>query len=137
MAEVFVYDPRDCIVTVNGQYITGFSEDGKIEIEKNEDNIAHKVGVDGIVSFGVSADGTATATVKLVSTSPSIPLFRELSKTNRLFDLSIVDMNENQDNIASGDCVIVKPMTEYRGNKEVEDVEIEILIPYYEDRRYK
>ena len=137
MDNVYVYDPRDCIVTIDGQYITGFAEDGKIEIEKNEDNISTKVGVDGIVSFGVSADGTATAKVKLVSTSPSVPLFRDLSKTNKLFSLSIVDMNANQDNIACSDCVIVKPMTEFRGNKEVEDIEVEILMPYFEDRRYK
>ena len=137
MDNVYVYDPRDCVVTIDGQYITGFAEDGKIEIEKNEDNVSTKVGVDGIVSFGVSADGTATAKVKLVSTSPSVPLFRDLSKTNKLFSLSIVDMNANQDNIACSDCVIVKPMTEYRGNKEVEDIEVEILMPYFEDRRYK
>lgn len=137
MDNVYVYDPRDCVVTIDGQYITGFAEDGKIEIEKNEDNISTKVGVDGIVSFGVSADGTATAKVKLVSTSPSVPLFRDLSKTNKLFSLSIVDMNANQDNIACSDCVIVKPMTEFRGNKEVEDIEVEILMPYFEDRRYK
>lgn len=137
MNNVYVYDPRDCVVTIDGQYITGFAEDGKIEVEKNEENVLTKVGVDGIVSFGVSADGTATAKVKLVSTSPSIPLFRDLSKTNKLFDFSVVDMNENQDNIACSDCVITKPMTEYRGNKEVEDIEVEILMPYFEDRRYK
>ena len=132
---VYVYDPRLTNITLDGQYLTGFAEDSMVTIEKNEDNIMHKVGVDGIVHYGINADGTATATLTFMSDSPSLETLRQYAKERETFSLNITDMNDNAESYALNDCIIVKTMDDTKGYKEADEVEVEILVPYYEDLR--
>ncbi len=126
----FVYDPEKVVVTVAGIFLTGYSEDSKVEIEQNEDDVIPKVGVDGIVNYTINHDKTAKAKISLMSTSPCIPSMRALAKNNEEFDFSMVDMNDNGENIASSNCRIMKP-PKLSKHKEAEGVDFEIFIPYF------
>lgn len=132
MAEklTYVYDPEKVVVQMGNVYLTGFSEDGKVTVEQNEDDIIPKVGVDGIVNYTINHDKTAKAKVKLMSTSPCVPAVRDLARNNQEFDFTLVDMNDNGQNIASSNCRIMKT-PDYVRAKEAEEVEFEIFIPYF------
>lgn len=126
-----IYDPEKVVVTINGVYITGFSDKGKIEIERNEDSRGVKVGVDGGVHYSINNNISGKAKLTIMSTSPSLNYMRELERTQTEFTLSIADMNDVSQNIACDNCVILKrPKTAV--DKEVEEQEIEIFIPFFD-----
>lgn len=129
MARTYSYDVKNVVQTINGVYLTGFADAGKVELEKNENNIEPYVGVDGIVHYSKINDRSGTATLKFASTSPSLDYLRELAENNEEFTYTLADLNENGKNIASDGCVILKNLN-YIVNKAVEEVEVEIFIPY-------
>ena len=65
-----------------------------------------------------------------MSTSPCVPAVRDLARNNQEFDFTLVDMNDNGQNIASSNCRIMKT-PDYVRAKEAEEVEFEIFIPYF------
>lgn len=126
---VHVYDPALLSTRVDGQYLTGYSDSGKFTAEMNEDNTMPYVGVDGNVSYAINNDKTGTMTITLASTSPSLPFIRALVREKRDFNTTVVDMNENGMNFSSDQCRIIKE-PEYKRGKEVEEVEVQIYVPY-------
>ena len=129
MKQTHVYDPEKVIIKVDNVFITGFSEGGKVTVEQNEDDLIPKVGVDGSVHYTINHDKTAVAKIPLMSTSPHVPYIRSLAKDNRPFNFTMVDMNDNGENISSDDCRIIKT-PDYVRQKEAEEVEFEIFIPF-------
>lgn len=127
--QINTYDPAYVLLQVNGTYITGFSEKSMIKIEKNEDNVTPYVGVRGEVNYAYSYDETGKATISLASTSPHLPYLRSIANRHIPFNFTMTDLNDNGENISADDCMIIKPPDVSR-EKEVEDVEIEIFIPY-------
>lgn len=125
----YTYDPELAVITVNRTYLTGFAEDSKIECAKNANTIEAIVGVDGNVHYSKNADKTGTVTMHFMSTSPSLPYLRALAREQEEFTFSLVDMNENGENIASDECVILKE-TDINIKKNVEGVSIEIFVPF-------
>ena len=132
MAEkrTYTYDPDKVIIQIDGVYLTGFSDDAKITVEKNEDNVIPKVGVDGSVHYSLNHDETAKAKLPLMSTSPQINLFSDLAANKRDFNFTMVDMNDNGRNISCDECRVLKA-PDYSRKKEAEGVEIEIFIPFF------
>lgn len=129
--QTHTYDPEKVVVTINGVYITGFSDKGKIEIERNEDSRGVKVGVDGGVHYSINNNISGKAKLTIMTTSPSLNYMRELERTQTEFTLSIADMNDVSQNVACDNCVILKrPKTAV--DKEVEEQEIEIFIPFFD-----
>lgn len=127
--QINTYDPAEVLLQVNGTYITGFSEKSMIKIEKNEDSVTTSVGVLGEVNYALSYDDTGKATISLASTSPHLPYLRSLANRHIPFNFTMTDLNDNGEHISVDDCMIIKPPDISR-EKEVEDVEIEIFIPY-------
>lgn len=127
--DITTYDPKLCTVSVAGTYLRGFSDGGKVTIEKNEDNTTYLTGVDGDVNYSINNDNTATATLPLVSSSPDLAFLRQLAVDREEFNFTMVDMNENGINISVDSCRIIKT-PDYSRMKEQEEVEIEILIPF-------
>lgn len=125
---VRTYDPELTTIQLGSMFLTGFAEDGKIEVEKNEDNHIAKVGVDGVVSRTKNHDKTATAKITLMNTSPCLPAIYDLAKGYQIFPFSLVDMNDNGRNISCNECWIVKEPTSKVG-KEADSVEFEVYIP--------
>ena len=123
------YDPEKVVITINGVFITGFSDKGKIEIERNEDSRGVKVGVDGGNHYAINNNISGKAKLMIMSTSPSLNYIRELERTQTQFTFSMTDLNDVSQNIACDDCIILKrPKTS--AMKEVEEQEIEIYIPF-------
>lgn len=125
------YDPEKVVITINGVFITGFSDKGKVEIERNEDSRGVKVGVDGGNHYSINNNISGKAKLMIMSTSPSINYIRELERTQTQFTFSMTDLNDVSQNIACDDCIILKrPKTS--AMKEVEEQEIEIYIPFFD-----
>lgn len=123
------YDPEKVVITINGVFITGFSDKGKVEIERNEDSRGVKVGVDGGNHYSINNNISGKAKLMIMSTSPSLNYIRELERTQTQFTFSMTDLNDVSQNIACDDCIILKrPKTS--AMKEVEEQEIEIYIPF-------
>lgn len=129
---IAVYDPEKVQLQLDGVYITGYSEESKIQVEKNQDNFLTAVGVDGNVSVAVNYDATAKMSIKLVSTSASIMHIRQLAENRRLFNMTLTDLNENGQNKSCDGCFIIKTPALMR-NKKVENVDLDIFIPYFEE----
>ncbi len=55
MVAVKTYNPKDCVITVGGVYITGLGED-MVKCEKDEDNFTTKVGAQGDVVVNQSCN---------------------------------------------------------------------------------
>lgn len=123
------YDPDKVIITVNGVYLTGFSDKGKVEVERNEDSVFPKVGSDGGVHYAKNKNITGKVKAPLMSTSPSVAYLRNLDRLEEEFTLTVVDLNDVGENIASDGCRILK-LPKYSAMKEVEDVEVEFFIPF-------
>ncbi|EGS31181.1 conserved domain protein [Peptoniphilus sp. oral taxon 375 str. F0436] len=132
MAEkkTYTYDPDKVIIQLDGVYLTGFSDDAKITVEKNEDNVIPKVGVDGSVHYTLNHDETAKAKLPLMSTSPQINFITDLADNKRDFNFTMVDMNDNGRNISCDECRILKS-PDYSRKKEAEGVEFEVFIPFF------
>ena len=126
--QTYTYDPEKVIVSLGKMFLTGFSEDSKVEIEKNEDDTTVKVGLDGHVSYTNNHDRTAKAKITLMSTSPCIPYIRELAYNQSEFPFSFIDMNDNGANLACDRCRIIKKPNIVT-KKEAEGVEFEVFIP--------
>lgn len=123
-----VYDPNLVSIAFGSMFLTGFAEDDLFEVEKNEDDVYTNVGLDGEVTYSESADKTAIAKITLMNTSASLPRIYELAKNKESFPLSIIDMNDDSQNVACDDCRIIKRPNIVR-KKQAEAVEVEVFIP--------
>lgn len=129
---VRVYDPEKVQIQIAGVYITGFSENSKVTIEKSEDNFTPAVGVEGTVSYAVNYNATAKAKISLANTSPSIPHIRSLAKSRTMFNFTLTDLNDVGENKSCDGCIVLKT-PDIKRNKNVEEEEFEIFIPYLEE----
>jgi hypothetical protein len=69
-----------------------------------------------------------------MSSSPSISFLRELAERRALFELLIIDNNNDGAFVVScKDCIIVKTPDLMRG-REIGDITIQFFIPYLERR---
>ena len=67
---VQTYDPKEIIVSVNGQIMSGFAED-VVTVARVEDAVTDEVGADGEVVRILSNDRRGTITITLLPTSSS------------------------------------------------------------------
>ena len=124
----YVYDPEAVTVPLGDMFLTGYAEDSKIELEKNEDDTIAKVGVGGDVTYTNNHDRTGKAKISLMNSSPCLPRIYEIAAGFESFSFAIIDMNDNGQNIACDDCRIIKRPTK-PVKKEAETVEFEVFIP--------
>lgn len=123
-----VYDPDLVSIALGNMFLTGFAEDAKVEIEKNEDDVFTNVGLGGDTTYSETADRTAKAKISLMNSSPCLPRIYEMAKNREFFPLSIVDMNDDSENVACEQCRIIKRPNVVR-KKQAETVEFEVFIP--------
>mgnify|MGYP006974275436 FL=1 len=125
---VRTYDPNLVSIALGNMFLTGFAEDTKVETEKNEDDVYTTVGIGGDVTYSENADRTAKAKIALMTSSPCLPRIYELAKNKESFPLSIIDMNDDSENIVCDDCRIIKRPNKVT-KKQAEAVEFEVFIP--------
>ncbi len=68
-------NPSLDILTIAGHVVTGYADDTKITIERDNDIMNKLVGVNGDYSLAQNLDSTGTMTVRLQETSPSNEFF--------------------------------------------------------------
>lgn len=80
---VQTYDPKEIIVSVAGQILSGFSED-VVTVARVEDAITDDVGADGEVIRILSNDRRGTITISLLQTSASNLVLSVLANADEL-----------------------------------------------------
>lgn len=128
MIEPKVYDSDKVLVSLGAMFLTGYAEDTKIEVEKNEDDTTPTTSIDGSVTYSENHDNTAKVKISLMSTSACLPRIYEIAKNRESFPLSIVDLNDDSENITCDYCRIIKRPNKVI-KKQAETVEFEVFIP--------
>ena len=105
------YDPKEIIVNVNGQIITGFSED-VVTVSRAEDAIIDEIGADGEVVRILSNDRRGDIRISLLNTSAANLILSVLANADELtggsvFPVLIKD-NRGNDLHAGAECWIQK-----------------------------
>lgn len=106
------YDPKEIIVSVNGQILTGFSED-VVTVTRAEDSVRDEVGADGEVVRILSNDRRGEIRVSLLPTSASNLVLSVLQNADEVtggsvFPLLVQD-NRGNDLHVAGEAWIQKP----------------------------
>lgn len=123
--EVRTYNPKDCVVTVGGVYITGLGED-MVSCEKDEDNFSAAVGAQGDVVVNQSNNQLGTITVTVQGTSQQKAYLMGLAKTGELFDIWVINKSINE-KVGGSKAMMKKPPTLEQGT-ELADREFEIQV---------
>ncbi|AIQ61858.1 hypothetical protein PSTEL_00655 [Paenibacillus stellifer] len=108
MAEARTYDANDITVTVDGVYLTGFSED-LVTVAKDEDNISVKVGAQGDVIVNKVNNPLGTITITLQATSPQVPFLDKLARTGQKVPVIVTNNGEPKEIGTATEAIIKKP----------------------------
>lgn len=130
MANVKTYDPKKISVIWGGIAITGFSEGTIVNCEKNEESATHHVGAMGEVTQVINSDDTGLITISLKNNSPSLQMLANDAQSNAIKSIAVVDMNTGGVN-AGGTQAWVQKIPDLAKGKEIEDVDVEILVADY------
>lgn len=123
--DVKLYNPKDCVVTVGGVYITGLGED-MVSGEKDEDNFSPSVGAQGDVVVNVSNNQLGTITLTVQGTSPQKDYLMGLAKAQTMFDVWVINKSINE-KVGGSQAMMKKPPTLEQG-AELADREFEIQV---------
>lgn len=86
MASISTYKSNETVVTVNGIYITGLSEDG-VSNEKTEDFFEEETGCQGDVVINESVSNIGEITFTTLATSPQNNLLFQYAKNGTVFPI--------------------------------------------------
>lgn len=119
------YNPKDCVITVRGVYITGLGED-MVNCEKDEDNFTTGVGAQGDVVVNQSNNQLGTITVTVQGTSPQKDYLMGLCKSGKMFDIWVINKSIGE-KVGGTQAMMKKPPTLEQGT-ELSDREFEIQV---------
>ncbi len=125
MPIVRTYNPKDCVITVGGVYITGLGED-MVKCEKDEDNFTTGVGAQGDVVVNQSNNELGTVTVTVQGTSPQKDYLLGLCKSSELFDIWVI--NKSISEKVGGSQAMMKKTPSLEQGTELADREFEIQV---------
>lgn len=121
------YDVKKVTVVVGGRYLTGFSSDSKVKVERMEDTQIEYIGVDGDVDTSINANNAGNVNIPLKSTSPSIAYLNQLANARKIISVSVIDLNTNGVNATGTGAFVRKPMFPDK-NKEIAEAEFELFV---------
>lgn len=122
---VRTYNPKDCVITVGGVYITGLGED-MVSCEKDEDNFSASVGAQGDVVVNQSNNNLGTITVTVQGTSPQKDYLMGLAKSRGMFDVWVINKSIGE-KVGGSQATMKKPPAMEQGT-ELADREFEIQV---------
>lgn len=125
MANITKYNAKDCVVTVDGVYITGLGED-MVSGEKDEDNVSAVVGAQGDVVVNEINNDLGTITLTVQGTSPQMPYLKKLARTKAMFAIWVANKSINEK--MGGTKAMVKKMPNLEQGAELADREFEIQV---------
>lgn len=125
MSNVTRYNAKDCVITVNGVYITGLGEDMVIG-EKDEDNVSAVVGAQGDVVVNEVNNDLGTITLTVQGTSPQKAMLINLAKTKAMFPIWV--NNKSIGEKMGGTKAMIKKTPALEQGTELADREFEIQV---------
>lgn len=123
--DVKTYNPKDCVITVGGVYITGLGED-MVSCEKDDDNFSTNVGAQGDVVVNESNNQLGTITITVQGTSPQKGYLLGLLKSKAMFDIWVI--NKSIGEKVGGSKAMMKKPPELSQGAELADREFEIKV---------
>lgn len=127
------YDPQKVITIVDNFVLTGFAEDAMVEVSRMSDKRNSHVGAQGNVTFSVSADDRAEATITLKDTSPANDKMFDLYKKEEEFGFSVIDQNFDGDVSGSGSRCVIQNLPDNVKSNEPGDREWVLLVADYDE----
>lgn len=130
MAGVKTYNPKDVVVILGTEVISGFSEDDMITIKPVGDGITGYYGADGEVARSIDANNSLEVTITLAQTSDSNNTLMNLHLLDKetgggLAPLSIKDLSGTT--IAQASQAWVSNIPEVKFGKTIDSNEWTIL----------
>lgn len=125
MANITRYNAKDCVVTVDGVYITGLGED-MVSGEKDEDNVSAVVGAQGDVVVNEVNNDLGTITLTVQGTSPQKAFLLNLAKTKAMFPIWV--NNKSIGEKMGGTKAMMKKTPSLEQGAELADREFEIQV---------
>lgn len=123
------YNAKDCVITIDGTYITGFGED-MITCEKKEDFFETEVGAQGDVVVNEINDPIGTIKLTTLANCPQKPMLLNLAKKGAEFPIWVT--NKSLGEMAGGTRARVKKFPELSQGKTVGTREFEIEVFDYD-----
>lgn len=110
-------DPTKVTVSVGAQFLTGYAPDGIFNLAWNADRVSYTSGCQGDGVYVENADESATLTVSLAPTSPSVGYLEDLCSRRVEVDVSINDASpDGRKNYFSARCRVQKYADVVRNN---------------------
>lgn len=128
MAGVTKYNAKDCVITVDGVYITGLGED-MVTCEKDEDNASVVVGALGDVVVNETNNDLGTITITVQGTCPQKAHLMNLAKTKKIFPVWV--NNKSIGEKVGGTKAFMKKTPSLEQGTELADREFEIQVCDY------
>ncbi|SFP18732.1 phage structural protein [Salibacterium halotolerans] len=132
MAEVQTFNVKDVNTVIDGDFLSGYGEDTKVSIEKNNDEFSPFVDADGGVTYAEETNESAVMTVTLKPSSPSLPKMYRLKNNRSMFSAEVIDGNTGKYKAGGNNCRIQSIGSREFG-KTPNGVEISIYIPKLND----
>lgn len=129
MASRTAYNAKDCVITVDGVYITGVGED-MVTGEKDEEFFSTSVGAQGDVAVNEINNPLGTITLTLQGTSPQNAMLINYARTNREFPIWV--NNKSLGEKFGGTKARIKNFPSMEEGSELADREYEIAVFDYD-----
>lgn len=117
------YNAKDCVITIDGTYITGVGED-MVTGEKDEEFFSTVVGAQGDVAVNEINNPLGTITLTLQGTSPQNAMLLNYARTNKEFAIWI--NNKSLGEKFGGTQARIKNFPSMENGAELADREYEI-----------
>lgn len=92
--EIRTLDPSKVTLTVNGVVVTGFADGEYIRAEITEDTYDRITGVQGHSVRVRRAGKPGEIRIRLLATSPTLPVLRALAESDKTFPVVCTDSND-------------------------------------------
>lgn len=125
MANITSYNAKDCVVTVDGVYITGLGED-MVSGEKDEDNVSAVVGAQGDVVVNEINNDLGTITLTVQGTSPQKAFLLNLAKSKAIVPIWV--NNKSIGERMGGTKAMIKKTPALEQGAELADREFEFQV---------
>lgn len=128
MATISNYNAKDCVITVDGVYITGLAED-MVSCEKDEDNATAVVGALGDVVINEQNNDLGTITITVLGTCPQKAHLINLARSKAIFPIWVT--NKTIGERVGGTKAFMKKTPNFEQGMELADREFEIQVCDY------
>ena len=124
-----VFDPEKVTLVFNDAVITGYADGSDISVERNEDDVAPKTGIQGDTVYALNGNRSGLIKFSLFATSASLARLRRDAQNRVAAACTMRNANDDGGFIVSHpDCRIVKTPG-FSGGADAKSIEVGIYVP--------